>query len=349
MSSCRSGLAPRSPALPVPFTASSVSRVKPAPTGMVGDLRFKYILLGLLSLMLGIAHADETLRVSSQKSSLQVLLQAAGELDNVPYPLEFASFGAAAPTAEALAAGAVDIGTLGTAPFVFATSAGVDLKAVGVVRLQVTPTAVAIIVPQGSPLIDGKALVGSRITTTRGSIGHYLALAALRSSGHSGRDATFVFLQPGESRTLLANGGADAWATWDPYTSMAQLEGGTRVLVSGEGLFAGNMLLVANVEAIRDKPRQLRDFLQRVGRAWAWANAHVEQYSAIQARQSGLPLDVHLRSNRYSRPRRVDVDDGLLQDLVDTARLYQDEGVISPGFNAEQRVDRQFNEMNGAQ
>lgn len=124
---------------------------------------------------------------------------------------------------------------------------------------------------------------------------------------------------------------------------MVQLEGGTRVVVSGEGLFAGNMLLVANPAAIRDKPEQLRDFLQRVGRAWDWANAHVEAFSAIQARQSGLPLEVHLRSNRYSQPRRVDVDEALVQDLADTARLYRDEGVIGPGFEAENQVDRQFN------
>ncbi|PZW77447.1 sulfonate transport system substrate-binding protein [Pseudomonas sp. 2848] len=304
----------------------------------------RHMLTGLLCLVLGGVHADETLRVSSQKNSLQVLLQAAGELDDVPYPLEFAAFGAAAPTAEALAAGAVDIGTLGTAPFVFATAAGAGLKTVGAVRLQVTPTAVAIVVPEASPLSDAASLVGRRITTTRGSIGHYLALAALRATGHSGRDATFVFLQPGESRSLLANGGADAWATWDPYTSMVQLEGGTRVLVSGEGLFAGNMLLVANPAAIRDKPAQLRDFLRRVGRAWDWANAHVEQFSAIQARQSGLPLEVHLRSNRFSQPRRVAVDDALVRDLADTARLYQDEGVITPGFVAKQQVDEQFNE-----
>lgn len=293
--------------------------------------------------MAGTVWAADALRVSSQKNSLQVLLKAAGELDDVPYPIEFASFGAAAPTAEALAAGAVDIGTLGVAPFVFAASAGADLKTVGVVRLKVTPTAVAIVVPEQSPLQGAASLVGKRITTTKGSIGHYLALAALRQQGKSGRDAQFIFLQPGESRSLLANGGADAWATWDPYTSMVQLEGGTRVLVSGEGLFAGNMLLVANAAAIENKPEQLRDFLQRVGRAWAWVDSHLEEFSAIQARQSGLPLEVHLRSNRFSLPTRVDVDKALIKDLSETAALYQAEGVISPGFIADKSVERKFN------
>ncbi len=63
-------------------------------------------------------------------------------------PIEFASFAAAAPTAEALAAGAVDIGSLGDAPFVFAAAAGAPLKTVGVIKLKVTPTAVAIVVKE---------------------------------------------------------------------------------------------------------------------------------------------------------------------------------------------------------
>jgi len=305
--------------------------------------RFGWCAFGLL-LLAGQALATDALRVSSQKNSLQVLLKAAGQLDDVPYPIEFASFGAAAPTAEALAAGAVDIGTLGVAPFVFAASAGAPLKTVAVVRLQVTPTAVAIVVPEQSPLQGAASLVGKRITTTKGSIGHFLALAALRREGKSGADAQFIFLQPGESRSLLANGGADAWATWDPYTSMVQLEGGTRVLVSGEGLFAGNMLLVANPAALASKPEQLRDFLQRVGRAWQWVDTHLEEFSAIQARQSGLPLEVHLRSNQFSLPTRVDIDEALIKDLADTAKLYQDEGVITPGFDAKSSVDSRFNQ-----
>ncbi|MCE1114383.1 MULTISPECIES: TonB-dependent receptor plug domain-containing protein [Pseudomonas] len=40
---------------------------------------------------------------------------------------------------------------------------------------------------------------------------------------------------------------------------------------------------------------------------------------------------------------RVAVDDALVQDLANTARLYQEEGVIATGFEAEHLVDRQFN------
>ncbi|MGE8415404.1 MAG: aliphatic sulfonate ABC transporter substrate-binding protein [Pseudomonas sp.] len=289
--------------------------------------------------------AQPTLRVSSQKQSLKILLQAAGELEQVPYPIEFASFAAAAPTAEALAAGAVDIGSLGDAPFVFAAAAGAPLKTVGVIKLKVTPTAVAIVVRDDSPLKDAASLKGRRITTTRGSIGHFLALAALRSAGLHGTDAQFIFLQPAESRSLLSNGQADAWSTWDPYTSMVQMEGGSRVLVSGEGLFAGHMLLVANDRAIADKPAQIADFLRRLGRAYAWANQHQEEFSRIQAGYSGLPVEIHLRSNRYSEPRRIAVGPAVVEDVQHTADLYREEGIIQKSFEASAYMEGQFNEV----
>ncbi|NWA10565.1 aliphatic sulfonate ABC transporter substrate-binding protein [Pseudomonas gingeri] len=298
----------------------------------------------LLALLLCLSvEAAEPLRVSSQKQSLKILLQAAGELDNLPYPIEFASFAAAAPTAEALAAGAVDIGSLGDAPFVFAAAAGAPLKTVGVIKVNVTPTAVAIVVKDDSPLKEAADLKGRRITTTRGSIGHFLALAALRSVGLHGGDAQFVFLAPGESRTLLANGEADAWSTWDPYTSMVQLEGGTRVLVSGAGLFAGHMLLVANDAAIRDKPAQIGDFLQRLARAYDWANAHQPAFSAIQAGYSGLPLAIHERSNRFAQAHRIDVGPTVIDDVQHTADLYREEGVIQAAFKADEHFDQRFN------
>ncbi len=312
------------------------------PRGLGSGYRMLLLILCLLGTA---AQADNRLRVSSQKQSLKILLQAAGELEQVPYPIEFASFAAAAPTAEALSAGAVDIGALGDAPFVFAAAAGAAMKTVGVIKLKVTPTAVAIVVNQDSPLTDAASLKGRRITTTRGSIGHFLALAALRSVGLHGTDAQFIFLQPGDSRSVLANGQADAWSTWDPYTSMVQMAGGTRVLISGEGLFAGHMLLVASDQAIQDKAPQIDDFLRRLARAYVWADQHQEEFSRIQAVYSGLPVEIHERSNRYSRPQRIAIGPAVIEDVQHTADLYREEGIIQSTFDAPAYFDDRFNEV----
>ncbi|KQQ62628.1 ABC transporter substrate-binding protein [Pseudomonas sp. Leaf127] len=298
--------------------------------------------LGLGLTLAGAVQAQTTLRVGSQKGALKVLLEASGQLQDLPYTIDFASFASAPPVAEALRAEAIDVGALGEAPFIFAVAAQAPIKTVAVIKLQVTATMVALVVRQDSPLKTTADLKGQRITTTRGSIGHFLALAVLRQAGLHGTDAQFIFLQPGESRVLLANGGADVWATWDPYTSMARLQDQTRVLASGEKLFAGNVLIVASQQAIDEKTEAVRDLLGRIDRAYQWANHHVDAYAERLAASTGLPVEFHRVSTLESRPQRIAIDATVIDQLQHSADLYRDEGIIRQGIDASAHYDTRF-------
>lgn len=286
------------------------------------------------------------LKVSSQKDSLRILLESSHALDGAPYKVEFVSFSSAGPTAQAVATQAVDLGVVGEASLAFALASKAAVKVVAVVRTKVTETAVAILVKQDSPYHSITDLLGKKITTTKGSVGHFLALAALNQAGHQGKDVDFIYLTPGESRTLLEGGQADAWATWDPYTSMAQLNQGdskTRVLISGDKLFAGNIPLIANDNAIQNKTALLNDFLNRVGQAYQWVNQHPEQFSALQAKHTGLPLQVHLLSNLHGQPHRVDIDEGAIEELQRSIDLFRKEGLITQDIQAKSAFDLRFN------
>ncbi len=289
------------------------------------------------------------LHVGSQKNSLKVLLEASGELKNVPYPIEFASFPSAGQTAQALSSHAVDFGVLGDASLAFALAGHAPLKVISVVRTRVTPTAVAIVVNENSPLKKTEDLIGKRITTTKGSVGHYLALAVLDQLGHRGSDAQFIFLQPGEARTLLSQGGADAWATWDPYTSMAALEGHIRVLASGEKLFAGNIMLVANQRAIDTKQAQLTDLIQRIARAYQWVNLHPQEFSELQAKATGLPVQVHYLSNTHGQAHVIPIDQGVIDDMQTSINLYFKEGLLPQTINSKTIFDQHFNPIPNGQ
>ena len=91
-------------------------------------MSLKPLLLSLICTLgcTAFSHAADLqpLLVANQKSSIKVLLEVSGELKNVPYDIQFSEFPAAAPLGEALNAGAVDIGALGDAPYVFALGAG---------------------------------------------------------------------------------------------------------------------------------------------------------------------------------------------------------------------------------
>jgi len=66
-----------------------------------------------------------------------------------------------------------------------------------------------------------KDLKGKRIGTGKGSVGHFLVLAALEREGMTARDVQFAFLQPADARAALAAGSIDAWSTWSQYVFMA--------------------------------------------------------------------------------------------------------------------------------
>ncbi|CAI8758573.1 sulfonate transport system substrate-binding protein [Pseudomonas chlororaphis] len=284
----------------------------------------------------------QPLRVANQKSTIKVLLEVSGELKDVPYEIQFSEFPAAAPLGEALNAGAVDIGGLGDAPYVFALGAGAPLKVVSIVHAEGRYTT-AILAPRDSPLNDARDLKGKRIVTTCGSIGHFLAIKALRSVGLSTRDVQFIYLLPSESRILLDNGSADAWSTWAPYTTIATTQSQAKVLVSGDNLLSNHLYLAATRQAITDKRQQLEDFVARVDRAYRWTNAHPQEFAAAQAQVTGLPLAVHLAVAQATHMQPVAIDDQVIGGLQTTADIYREEGILSRPIDVSQGFDKSFN------
>ncbi|MGE8474842.1 MAG: aliphatic sulfonates ABC transporter substrate-binding protein, partial [Paraburkholderia hospita] len=75
-------------------------------------------------------HADTTLKVGDQQLQTRGILEASGQLKDVPYKIEWFNFPAAQPLGEALNAGAIDVGGLGDAPLIFAYAAGAKVRAV---------------------------------------------------------------------------------------------------------------------------------------------------------------------------------------------------------------------------
>jgi sulfonate transport system substrate-binding protein len=289
-----------------------------------------------------VAAAWEPLRVANQKAMIKVLLEASGELADVPYRIEFSEFPAAAPLGEALNAGAVDIGGLGDAPYVFALGTGAPLKVVEIIRYQGRFTT-AILVSKDAPLKTVAQLKGKRIATNRGSIGHYLLIKALHEAGLQTSQVSVVNLFPADARSALLNGEVDAWSTWDPYTSMAITQHEGRILRDSIGLLSSHLYFAATQQAVTDKRPQLEDFVKRVERAFLWVNHHHRAYAEAQSRVSGLPVEVHEESARGTQRSRVEISDEVIRDLQKVADLYLQEGVLSRAVDVSEGFDSSFN------
>lgn len=297
--------------------------------------------LAILALSTAAAASAVTLRIGDQKGGNQSLLQAAGELRSVPYQIEWTEFPAAAPLLEALNAGAIDAGYVGNAPFLFAYATGVPARVISVVRQN--SDGLAIVVPAKSSIQSAHDLKGRRIGTGRGSIGHYLVLATLEKAGLRPEDVHPVFLGPIDARTALSSGAIDAWATWDPYTSMLEIAEGARRVATGNGLSADKSYLVAGVAAIQQKRAELADFALRLSRARQWALAHIDEYADTWAKVTGNPEPVAKRWFNRAQIHNIAIDDALIADQQSIVDLYARNGVIPKRFSVREAFDRSFN------
>lgn len=225
------------------MTASSAAGN--APKGLVRRTRWIVGAILLLVVVAGVTWrltgggragaAQPTLIVGDQRGGARALLEAAGELDDVPYGIKWALFPAASPLLEALDAGAVDIGGVGGAPFAFAYASGAHIKAVTAYRRSGSAAgkASAIVVRKGSPIRTLADLKGKRVATVRGSAGQDLVLRLLEREHIDPRSVRWTYLSNGEAKAALGTGSIDAWSTWGSYVGIAVLEDGDHILADG--------------------------------------------------------------------------------------------------------------------
>ncbi len=262
------------------------------------------------------------LKVGSQRGSTKSLMLAAHALDGAEYAVEWSEFPAAQNLLEALGSGAVDVGLIGDAPFQFAYQSGSPIRAVGAMATTATiPGVLEILVPKNSTARGLDDLIGRKVATTHGSIGHYVILRALQANGHASNAVQLVFLSPSDSQAALQTGAVDAWSTWAPYT-IAAVAAGARSLINGRDYARGVSFDVASAAAITGKRRILTDFLTRETRAMLWSSTHGKDFAQVLSRETGLPLPI----------AQGTVDSGVRLRTPIDARLVADQQVILDTF-----------------
>ena len=153
-------------------------------------------------------------------------------------------------------------------------------------------------------------------------------LAALEEAGLPTSAVTLRFLPPADAKIALASGSVDAWATWEPYTSTAELAGLARVVRDGNGITPGLSFAVASDAALKTKRAQLADFGRRLVAARDWALKDPAPYAAIWSKLIGLPEAVPLRWFARAQYRAVPIDAAVIADEQRTIDLYVRSGLI---------------------
>ncbi|HKS12559.1 MAG TPA: aliphatic sulfonate ABC transporter substrate-binding protein [Pseudomonas sp.] len=270
------------------------------------------------------------LRIGYQKGSISLVLAKQHQMLEKRFPqtrVQWIEFPAGPQMLEALNIGALDIGSTGDIPPIFAQAAGADLLYIGAEPSK--PQAEVILVRKDSPIDSVAGLKGKRIALQKGSSAHNLLLRALAKAGLGIRDVQPVYLPPADARAAFERGSVDAWAIWDPFYSAIELEGKSRRLANGEGLDLIGPFMLGARGYVEDNGKFVRQLLDELSQAEALTRSDEAGSITLLAAFMGLPEAVVRRSFTH-RPASpiVPVSDDIVAAQQHTADLFFENKVL---------------------
>lgn len=251
------------------------------------------------------SHADDkVIRIGFQKYGTLILLKSKGLLEEklkpLGYTVEWTEFPAGPQLLEGLNVGAIDFGTTGEAPPIFAQAAGAPLVYVG--YEPPAPGAEAILVPKDSPLKTVADLKGKNVALNKGSNVHYLLVKALEANGLKYSDITTSFLPPADARAAFEKGAVDAWVIWEPFLAAAEAATGARQLADGTGVVDNHEFYLASRDFIEKDPKVIDIAIESLGEIDAWINGNLEEVAETFSPALGIPapiLEVAVKRRAY--------------------------------------------------
>lgn len=233
-------------------------------------------------------------RIGWQKGGVFALAKNSGALEARLAPrgvtVTWAEFTSGPPLLEALGAHAIDFGSTGDVPPLFAHAAGGDL-----VYVAATPGSLdgsAILVKQDSPIQTIADLKGRKVAFKRGSSSHNFIVKALRTVDLTLDDVTPLDLGPPDAAPAFANNQIDAWVIWDPYYAIAAQDAQTRVLTTTEGVVDSYGFFQANGAYAKENPTILAEVIDELRKVGIAAQADLDATAAAISASTGVPTEI---------------------------------------------------------
>ncbi|WP_016705140.1 ABC transporter substrate-binding protein [Pseudomonas chlororaphis] len=286
---------------------------------MTFSLRLRRLLFStLFAVPLAQAAEPLVLHVGDQNYyNVRASVEASGVLEGAPYKVDWKHFQAAAPLAEALNTGALDLGFLGDSGFLFLAAKQAPVKLIGVSRQN--PDTIALLVPKDSSVQTIADLKGKKVAYWPGAWSQQLTLRALEQAGLPEDHVEFIKLMPIDAAAALPQGSIDAFPVWEPYISQQILFSGARPILTAKNLMPGLSAIAASTPAIDSKRAAIADFLGRLKQARAWVDSHTDQYADLWAKKANLDPNVSRHWLRQAHMSVGPVDQQAAADLQSTA------------------------------
>ncbi len=197
-------------------------------------------------------------------------------------------FAAAAPALEALNAGAIDVTAGSSTASIAGLAAGVPFVVFAYQKM--SAAAEGIVVKKDSPIQTLADLKGHTVAVNRGGTGEYLLMRGLARNGVDPAGVKRVYLTPADSGAAFDQGHVDAWATWDPFISIALDTYGARILADGARIGSDNAVtLMASSRFARESPGLLQVLFDTARADNAWSLDHKDEAGRIWAEAMSIP------------------------------------------------------------
>jgi sulfonate transport system substrate-binding protein len=200
------------------------------------------------------------------------------------------------PMLEALGAGAIDLGSVGDTPPVFAQAGGAAL-----VYAAATPsTQHAVLVRKDSPIRTLADLKGRKVAFGKGSSAQNVVVKALATAGLTFKDIVPTYLSPADATAAFNGGNIDAWVVWDPYYAIAEERYGARAIAdTTDRRLASSSYYIASRDFATRHPATLAAVLDEIGQLTVWSGRHRDELAALAAEATGI--DVRSWSTAFAR------------------------------------------------
>ena len=286
--------------------------------------------------------AEETvLRIGDQNYyNVRASVEASGVLEGAPYKVDWKHFQSAAPVAEGLEVGALDLGFLGDSGFIFLAAKGAPVKLIGVSRQN--PDTIALLVNKDSTAKTIHDLKGKKVAYWPGAWSQQLTLRALDKAGLPHDYVEFVKLMPIDAAAAFPRGSVDAFPVWEPYISQQVVFSGAKPIITARDLMPGLSSVAANANSIEPKREAIADFLDRLQKARAWFEANKETYADLWAKKANIDVAVSRHWIGQANMTVGPVDEQAAKDYQETADFLVQTGALPKAFDTSSIIDTSF-------
>lgn len=289
-----------------------------------------------------------TLRVGDLQGFSSVTFEAAGQLEDLPYEIEWAEFPSGPPAVEAMNADALDVATMADTPEIFAVAGGVETSIIGgSVPADPTVSQLTLLVPEDSGIESVADLEGHSVAVAQQTVLQYFLIEALAAEGLTLDDIEPAYLQPTDANAAYAAGEVDAMVGIEPLSTIATEQVPSTVVAESADYFLQQGAVVARNGALEDPALEaaLGDYLQRQAAASQWVVDNPDDAAALFAETIGLPEELASVSIGVSGQAWLPIDEAWIQRFEAQADAFAEAGAAPEGIDLSVAIDDRFNDL----